>query len=156
MLLDQGFPFVKYRFLVFMAIGGIPNPIDMAFQKVEGLSYERGIVRQAGMTTFEDGGDKQERELVLTRGVFGGISPLTIAQLLQLPFFHEKLLRYDVLVSLVDGDGTPKTSWVVANAYLKKWEWSDLDADANEVMTETMTFLYSTLLYIPFPMRNKL
>jgi phage tail-like protein len=156
MLLDLGFPFVKYRYLVFIAIGGVPNPVDMAFSEVSGLSYSRDIVTKGNMVTLQNKDHMALRTLTLKRGVFGGMSPLTIAQVMQLPFFHEKLLRYDILISLVNGDGVPTASWAVGGAYLAKWSWDGLSGKANEVLTETMELKYSTLVYIPSPMRNQL
>lgn len=153
-LLDLGFPYVKYRYFVGIIIGGVPNPIDMAFSNVSGLEYKRKLVRQANMTTFADGASEL-RTLTLKRGVFGGPSPLTIAQLLQIPFFQEKLLRYDILISCMNGDGIPTASWAVGEAYLESWEWDALDANENAVLTETMKLRYSKLIYIPGIMPHK-
>jgi hypothetical protein len=86
-----GYPYVKYRFLVAIFIGLVPFPliIDMAFSSVSGLGYKRNLIRHAGITTFGDHAPDL-RTLELKRGVFGP-SALSIAQLLQLPFFSRKI-----------------------------------------------------------------
>jgi len=157
--MDKGYPFIKYRYQVYLGVGGIPNPVDTAFSSVKGLGYQRQITRVGNMNTLADKQTVELRTLELKRVVFGGDSPLTQAQVMQLPFFHERMLRYDMLISLMDAQGSPTTSWIVDEAYLESWDFDDLDANAtgdSAVMMETMKFKYTSLTYDPFAMAHKL
>lgn len=48
----------------------------------------------------------------------------------------------NVLVSLLNGAGIPISSWLFMKAYPVKWRISDLDADQNQVLIETMELIY--------------
>lgn len=147
MLLDQGDALVGYRFAVVILTAGVPNPIDIAFQDVSGLKMSRNIVRREQMTTLD--GQASPQTLTLKRGVFTGISPLTIGNAVESIFWNTRLLRKDLLISVLDEDDNPANAWIVTNAYLESWDWDALNAESNKVLVESMSFKYTGIKYVP-------
>ncbi len=147
MLLDKGDALVRYRFTVVILTAGIPNPIDIAFQEVSGLKMSRNIQRREQMTTLD--GQTAIQNLTLKRGVFTGISPLTIGNSMESLFWTTRLLRKDILINVLNENGNPANAWLVSNAYLESWDWDSLSGSSNEILIESMSFKYSGLKYIP-------
>jgi phage tail-like protein len=139
-----GNPPLGFRFSVlFFAGGTIPNPIDIMFQKVSGLGST------VETTTIEGGGQNlytqslpqkiKHENLVLQRGLVVG-SPLAIE-------FNTAMSRFkfspsNVLVTLLDHTRIPIAGWLFLHAYPVKWSISDLDAETNSVVIETMELTY--------------
>jgi len=147
---DNGYPLVRYRFLVDITAGGVPNLVDQEFQSVKGLSMKRTIGREGRFSTLMGDGDSGDlRTLTLTRAVYGGMSVLTEQQMAEGLKWNTKMLRYDMCISVVDPDNSPLLVWGVRNAYLSSWAWDDLDAGENKVLTETMEWQYSNLQFTP-------
>lgn len=147
MLLDQGDALVGYRFAVVILTAGVPNPIDIAFQDVSGLKMSRNIVRREQMTTLD--GQASPQTLTLKRGVFTGISPLTIGNAVESIFWNTRLLRKDLLISVLDENDNPANAWIVTNAYLESWDWDALNAESSKVLVESMSFKYTGIKYVP-------
>jgi len=147
MLLDQGDALVGYRFAVVILTAGVPNPIDIAFQDVSGLKMSRNIIRREQMTTLD--GQASPQTLTLKRGVFTGVSPLTIGNAVESIFWNTRLLRKDLLISVLDEDDSPANAWIVTNAYLESWDWESLNAESNKVLVESMSFKYTGIKYVP-------
>lgn len=137
-------PTLGFRFGVFFFIGGtVPNPVDFRFRKVSGISSS------IKTTTVEEGGqnlfshrlpDKiQYENLVLERGM-PVKSPLAIEFIHTMSQF--KFTPSNVLVSLLDEAGMPVSSWLFIKAYPVTWSISDLDAEANAIVVETMELAY--------------
>jgi phage tail-like protein len=140
-------------------IGGIiPNPIDLRFQKVSGLSTE------VQLETINEGGDnthmlrvpktKNYGNLVLERGYlpttlelgFGNISPLNLEFMDALDTLQ--FTPSDVLITLFSESGFPVGGWLFRKAYPVKWSVSDLDAQSNSVLIDTMELAYSSFSMI--------
>lgn len=147
MLLDQGDALVGYRFAVVILTGGVPNPIDIAFQEVSGLKMSRNIIRREQMTTLD--GQIAPQTLTLKRGVFTGISPLTLANAVESLFWNTRLLRKDLLISVLNENDNPANAWVVSNAYLESWDWDALSGESNKVLVESMSFKFTGIKYVP-------
>lgn len=139
-----GNPPLGYRFGVLFLVGGVfPNPLDTLFQKVS------GITSTVNTMTIEEGGQNlysqklpqkiQHDNLVLERGIVLG-SPLVIEFNVTMSSFQ--FLPSNVLVSLLDNTRIPIASWLFFNAYPVKWSVSDLDANQNAVVIETMELAY--------------
>ena len=138
MLIDRGLPLVGYRFAVVILSAGIPNPVDIEFKEVSGLKMSRNIISNGGMTSLEN--QLPTQNLVLKRGVFTSISPLLLGNVAESLFWDTKLLRKDILISVMDKDNFPVNSWIVSNAYLESWEWDGLNSRSNDLFIESISF----------------
>ncbi|NRD73489.1 phage tail protein [Shewanella sp. VB17] len=147
MLIDRGLPLVGYRFAVVIMTAGVPNPVDIEFKDVSGLKMSRGITRSGGMTSLDN--QIPAQSLVLKRGVFTAPSPLLSANIAESLFWETRLLRKDILVSILDEDNIPMNAWLVSNAYLESWDWDGLNAGSNDLLIESMSFTYSGIKYLP-------
>ena len=145
--LITGNPPLGFRFNVLFFAGGItPNPIDIHFRKVSGLSTT------VETTAVEDGGQNlytqllptrlSHDNLVLERGIIFG-SPLALEFNIAMSQF--KFAASNVLVSLLSHDSIPISSWLFFNAYPVKWSISDLDAESNSLVIETMELTYQRM-----------
>ncbi len=136
-----------FRFGVFFFAGGlVPNPLDIRFQKVSGLSGK--------VTTREiqEGGQNLYRQkvpegitydnLVLERGMIVG-SPLNIEFNVALSMFT--FAPSNVLVTLLSGSSIPLGAWLFIKAYPVRWSTSDLDASQSNVVIDTMELAYTRM-----------
>jgi phage tail-like protein len=144
-LVDTKSPPVGFHFVVvFFAGGNVPNSLDMRFKKVSGLTSEIETI------TYKEGGENlfthrlpnrvSYNNLVLERGMVVG-SPLNIdfnAAMSNLQFSPG-----NALVALLDDDGLPLAGWLFWKTYPVKWSVSDLAADVNGVVIETMELAYT-------------
>ena len=142
-----GNPPLGFRFgVLFFAGGAIPNPIDIMFQKVSGLSstVETAAVEEGGQNLYVQSLPKRVKydNLVLERGVAVG-SPLVIEFNATMSLF--KFSPSNVLVTLLDHTRIPIAGWLFMKAYPVKWSVSDLDANANSVVIETMELSYQRM-----------
>jgi phage tail-like protein len=140
-------PPLGYRFSVlFLAMGVIPNPLDILFQKVSGLgaTVETSPVEEGGQNLYTQLLPKkiQYTNLVLERGLVVG-SPLVIEFNAAMSLFTFK--PSNVLVNLLDHTRIPIASWLCMKAYPVKWSVSDLDATANTVVVEHMELTYQRM-----------
>ncbi len=136
-----------FRFgVLFLAGGVIPNPLDIRFQKVSGISAE------VKTTTVVEGGQNlytqqlPERvgykNLVLTRGmVVGSLVNLEFNAAMSL----FKFLPSNVLVTLFAENMTPLAAWLFVKAFPVKWATSDLDADKRDLVIDTLELAYSRM-----------
>lgn len=138
-------PPLSHRFGVFFFAGGvIPNPIDIRFQKVSGLGAEvtTDSLDEGGQNLYSHRLPKKisYNNLVLERGMVIG-SPLNIEFNVALSLF--KFAPSNVLVTLFTESSIPVAGWLFTKAYPVKWSASDLDANANAVMIDTMELAYT-------------
>ena len=145
-----GNPPLAFRFgVLFLAGGAIPNPLDIMFQKVSGLSttVETETIQEGGQNFYSQQLPKkiQHENLVLERGLVVG-SPLVIEFNAAMSLF--KFYPSNVLVSLIDSTNIPIASWLFIKAFPVKWSVSDLDATANSVVIETMELSYQRMQVI--------
>jgi phage tail-like protein len=136
-----------FRFsVVFMISGAVPNPIDIRFQRVSGLSAE------ITTTTLVEGGQNlyahrlPERvdygNLVLERGLVLA-SPLNLQNNQSFSLFEFK--PSNVLVTLHGEDGEPLSAWLFLKAYPVSWSTTDLDASKKEVLIDSLELAYSQM-----------
>ncbi len=136
-----------FRFGVYFFAGGVvPNPLDIRFQRVSGLSAE---VRTT--TVFEGGQNLYThrlperidyQNLVLERGMVVG-SPLNVEFNAVMSLF--KFYPSNVLVTLFDEKKDPITGWLFIKAYPVKWSTSDLDAKENSILIDTLELAYTRM-----------
>ncbi len=138
---------VGFRFGVFFFAGGvIPNPLDIRFQKVSGLSAE------VSLDPHEEGGENLYTHrlptrvgysnLVLERGMVVG-SPLNIEFNLAISQFE--FLPSNVIVTLFGESGVPVSAWLFIRAFPVKWSTADLDATNESVVIDTMELAYARM-----------
>lgn len=136
-----------FRFGVFFFAGGvIPNPLDIRFQKVSGLSAE---VRT---TTLAEGGQNlyahklpdsiEYNNLSLERGMVVG-SLLNMEFNTVMSIF--KFAPSNVIVTLFSEKKIPLSSWLFIKAFPVKWSTSDLDAKETSVVIDTMELAYTRM-----------
>lgn len=142
-LLEQT-PTLGFRFGVFFFIGGkVPNPVDFRFKRVSGISASISTisVEEGGQNLFSHRLPEkvQYDNLVLERGMPVG-SPLAEEFNVTMSLF--KFSPSNVLVSMLDEAGIPVSSWLFIKAYPVSWSISDLDAEANSIVVETMELAF--------------
>lgn len=140
-------PILGMRFAVlFMAGGVVPNPLDLRFSRVSGLSME---VTTDGIT---EGGQNlytqqlpmrvSHGNLVLERGMVVG-SPLNVEFNASLSTFQ--FVTSNVLVTLLGESRQPLAAWLFLKAWPVKWSTSDLDASQPGLVIDTMELAYARM-----------
>ena len=133
-------PLQKFKFRV--TIPGIPSQIG--FQKVSGLSKEVNVVEydeSAFEYTHKLPGKTKFGEVTMERGMFSDNSMLDQMKVIQNPDY-----RTTMIVQLMDRFGNVQRTWKLAEAWISKWEGSDLDATSDDVAIETITVQYEYML----------
>lgn len=149
--LEQNTPLpMTFRFSVAFLVGTvspssgiIPNPIDTLFQHVSGLDVKVETERRSiGGRDTEDAVRPKgivNRNLVLQRGISVG-SPLAVQAMLATG--NLETTRMTVLVSMLDEAAAPLVNWMFMDAVIVGWRFADLNANADEIMIETVEFAY--------------
>jgi phage tail-like protein len=147
-------PSTSHRFGVLFWADRMPVPdlLDMRFQRVQGLS------RELGVTAHTEGGENLRNQyfieklnhgsLVLERGVTT-LTPLTAMFNFQLT--TGKPWYLNAVISVFDPGPLPLTNWLVIKANPVRWQTSDLDANSNRVLINTLELRYQEM--IPFGVR---
>ena len=133
-------PLQKFKFRV--TLPGIPSQIG--FQKVSGLSKEVNVVEydeSAFEYTHKLPGKTKFGEVTMERGMFADSSMLDQMKVIQNPDY-----RTTMIVQLMDRFGNVQRTWKLAEAWISKWEGSDLDATSDDVAIETITVQYEYML----------
>lgn len=139
-------PIIGMRFgVLFFAAGVVPNPIDIRFQKVSGLSAE------VATEDLPEGGQNLYTQklptginygnLVLERGMVIG-SPLNLEFNATMSLF--KFATSNVLVTLLGEDKLPRAAWLFIKAFPVKWSTSDLNSEP-ELVIDTMELAYTRM-----------
>jgi phage tail-like protein len=146
--LDQltGAP-LGFRFAVVFYVGGVlPNPLDIRFARVSGLSatIETTTVSEGGQNLYSHRLPRRisYQNLVLERGFVIG-SPLNVEFNAAMSLF--KFLPSNVMVSLLDESGLPISAWLFLKAYPVKWATSDLNASDEKLVIDTLELAYTRM-----------
>lgn len=136
-----------FRFGVFFFAGGlIPNPLDIRFQKVSGISAEISTkdITEGGQNLYTHRVPDRigYGNLSLERGMVVG-SPLNIEFNAAMSLF--KFAPSNVMVTLFSEDTTPLAAWLFLKAYPVKWSPGDLDANSDGVLVDTMELAYTRM-----------
>lgn len=140
-------PPLGFRFNVFFfAGGGVPNPFDIRFKRVSGLGSTIATqpLTEGGQNLYTQHLPQgvQYENLVLERGM--AVGSLLVAEFnLTMSLF--RFSPGNVLVSLLDEEAQPISSWLFMTAYPVKWTVAPLDADSNQVVVETMELAYQRM-----------
>lgn len=140
-------PPLGFRFAVFFFAGGVlPNPLDIRFQRVSGLSatIETRTVAEGGQNLYTHrlptkvGYDN----LVLERG-------FVVGSLLNLEFNAAmslfKFTPSNVMVTLFGETGIPLAGWLFLKAYPVRWATADLDANDEKILIDTLELAYTRM-----------
>lgn len=119
------------------------NKNDVRFQSVSGLSVEYDVeeYKEGGENRFTHKlpGRTKYADLVLKRGM------LTDSEVTNwcLAAFRDRDFRpADISVILMNEKGEPLRTWNIAHAIPKKWLVTDLNANDNAVVIETLELIY--------------
>lgn len=144
------------RFAVmFFARGVIPNPFDIRFQRVSGLTatVQTSTVHEGGENRFSHRLPKRVDygNLVLERGFMTGsplaaglpLSPLDVEFNKAMTLFQ--FSPSNVLVSVLGESGLPIAGWMFIRAYPVRWATADLTANEGEVLIDTLELSYQRM-----------
>ena len=139
-------PILGMRFVVtFFAAGVVPNPLDIRFQKVSGLTaeVETETIDEGGQNLYQQKLPRRVKygNLVLERGMVVG-SPLNLEFNAAMSLF--KFATSNVLVTLLGESKLPLAAWLFLKAYPVKWSTSDLSAEPALVI-DTMELAYTRM-----------
>ncbi|EDM80958.1 hypothetical protein PPSIR1_25301 [Plesiocystis pacifica SIR-1] len=140
-------PPLGFRFLVTFFIGGIyPNVVDLRFKRVGGLETK------VNTTTVTEGGQNlythrlpnriDYGNLTLERGYVIG-SPLNIE--LNIALSTGLFTASNAMVTLLGESGVPLGAWFFIKTYPVRWATSDLNADQEEVVIDTIELSYTRM-----------
>src|SRR5437868_14467478 len=118
------------RFAAIFFVGGVvPNPLDIRFQRVAGLSatIETTTVNEGGQNLYTHRLPRRVgyENLVLERGFVVG-SPLNLEFNVAMTVF--KLAPSNVMITLLDGNAAPLAAWMFLKAFPVRWATADLSA----------------------------
>jgi phage tail-like protein len=136
------YPFVGFHFLVvFEIFPQVPN--DFRFQEVTGLTVD------VNLDTYNEGGENRfvhrlpgrtrYSDLVLKRGLtlVSGVTAWCVDAIENFNYQPTNML-----ISLLNEDHAPVSSWYVANAIPIKYDITGLNAEQNQIVIESMTLRY--------------
>jgi len=135
------------RFAVIFFVGGIvPNPIDLRFQRVSGLSakIDTATVNEGGQNLYSHRLPRRigYQNLVLERGFVVG-SPLNLEFNTAMTLF--KFAPSNVMVTLLGGSAAPLAAWLFLKAFPVRWETADLNAGEDKVLIDTLELCYGRM-----------
>lgn len=134
-------PLQKFKFHV-----SIPRlPTDMGFQRVSGLTDEVSVIEYAeGGTDYlmKLPGRRKVNEVTCERGQYAnsGFHELMLRTL------TDQDLRNTVIITQYNRFGRPAKVYKLANAWVSKWEGTDLDAKSDDVAIEKITIQFEYYL----------
>ncbi len=137
------YPVVGYHFVVYFH-GLLPNPIDMAFQSVSGLSVtiETESYTEGGENRFVHEIPKGLKfsTLTLKRGLKSVPSLLT--KWIEDVYEKFQFKPLDLIIILMDENHLPVQSWNVVGAYPLKFEIGELNAETPGIVIQTLELKY--------------
>ena len=141
---------LSHRFGVFFFIAGvIPNPLDIRFQRVSGLStrVETEPMNNGGKNLITKRLPKRLAydNLVLERGFVVG-SPLNLQ--LNDVMNEFKFFSSVVLVTLFNEDAVPISAWMFKEAFPVRWATADLNAQEDRILIDTLELSFTRMLTV--------
>ena len=134
-------PLQKFMFRV--TVPGLPT--GLGFQKVGGLTREVGVVEYLEglyQYTHKLPGREKVGEVTLERGSY--TTKELEAQYKKV--LTDSNLRNTVIIEILDRFGNTKRTYKLAEAWVSKWEGSDLDASSDDVAIEKLTVQFEYFL----------
>lgn len=140
-------PPLSHRFAVFFLIGGfVPNPLDVRFQRVSGLSA------RVDTQTINEGGQNLYSHKLPTRIGYDNLTlerGFVVGSLLNVEFNATmslfKFAPSNVMVTLLDETGIPLAAWMFIKAYPVRWATADLGASDERVLIDTLELAYTRM-----------
>lgn len=131
---------------MFFAAGVVPNPIDIRFQRVSGLSttIETTAVNEGGQNLYTHRLPRRagHSNLVLERGFVVG-SPLHLEFNAAMTLF--KFAPSNVMITLLDREAAPLAAWMFHKAFPVRWATADLLASEDKVLIDTLELGYASM-----------
>lgn len=135
------YPPVGFHFKVEFV--GIGNDNDLRFQSVGGLSVEYD------MESFKEGGENRFEHKLPVRSRFpdlslkrGMLKDSAVVAWVKDALFNRVFHPAQINVSLLNESHQPLRTWQVFNAWPKKWSVSDLNAQENSLVIESLELCY--------------
>ena len=142
----NSYPPVAFYFQ--LSFSGISGNVDVSFKEASGLTMEMGTeeIAEGGNNKFKHRVPTTAKysNLVLKRGLAPSNSEVakwcvdTISGGLS-----EVITTKNIIVSLLDENGSPLKSWSFVNAWPVKWEVSEFNSMNNEIVIESLEFAFS-------------
>jgi phage tail-like protein len=144
---DRSEPLLGFRFSVFFFMkGDKPNSMDIRFRKVSGISsrIDTQPLNEGGQNLFSHRlpTRAQYDNLVLERSM---MIDSKLADEFNNTMALFKFNPSNVLVTLLNESGSPINGWLFMTAYPVKWTISELSAEQNQVVVETMELAYQRM-----------
>ncbi|MBN9400226.1 MAG: phage tail protein ['Candidatus Kapabacteria' thiocyanatum] len=135
------YPPLSFYYRVEFSISKDKN--DVRFQTVSGLSveYDYESFKEGGENRFEHKLPVRTKyaDMVLKRGM---LTDSDVIKWMLDAFRNREFKPADLTVILLNEKGEPLKTWKVAQAIPKKWIVSDLNANENSVVIETLELTY--------------
>ena len=134
-------PLQKFRFRV--TIPGLPT--EIGFQTVSGLSHEIGVAEYAEggyEYTHKLPGKPKVGEITCERGAY---QDSALGALIKETLTNEDF-RQTIIIEHLDRFGNAGKTYKLAEAWVSKWEGSDLDATSDDVAIEKITIQFEYYL----------
>jgi len=135
------YPPLSFYYRVEFSISKDKN--DVRFQTVSGLSveYDYESFKEGGENRFEHKLPVRTKyaDMVLKRGM---LTDSAVIKWMLDAFRNREFKPADLTVILLNEKGEPLKTWKVAQAIPKKWIVSDLNANENSVVIETLELTY--------------
>ncbi len=135
-------PIMGYRFYVCFLKQ--PNPINLQFQKVSGLSLSLTIEEEKNSSVLDD------YEYTITglnrgivsfeRGLFQLIPPLIDG--FNCDIEEYKFKTFPILICVLNNECEPIKNWVLYDSIITDWSLGNLDAASSSIIIETMKVKY--------------
>lgn len=143
-------PPLGFRFAVFFFAGGVvPNPLDILFSRVSGLSatVDLAPLAEGGQNLYTHRLPRRVGygNLVLERGMVIG-SPIGVEFGAAMSLF--KFAPSNVMVTLLSEDAAPISAWLFVKAFPVRWATSDLNAGEERLVIETLELAYTRMQVI--------
>ena len=136
------YPPVGFHFRVEFGLDGVQDN-DFRFRDVSGLSME------VEEETYNEGGENRfihkfpvrarYADLILKRGL---LTDSTVRRWCEAAIQNLDIAPATVWVTLLNEDHEPLQTYTFVNAWPKKWSVSDLNAEASEIVVESLELAY--------------
>lgn len=134
-------PLQKFKFHI--NVPGLPT--EIGFQRVSGLTDEVSVIEYAeGGTDYlmKIPGRRKVNEVTCERGQYSNSG----FHALMMKTLTDKTLRNTVIITQYNRFGKSAVVHKLANAWVSKWEGSDLDAKSDDVAIEKLTLQFEYYL----------
>lgn len=134
-------PLQKYMFRV--SVPGLDG--SMGFQKCSGLTFESDVVEYAeGSWDYihKIAGRGKVSEITLERGEYNDTEFKQLAE----SVLKSGDYRGTVIIEHLDRTGNVARTYKLAEAWVSKWESSDLDGESSDLAIETLTIQFEYFL----------